>query len=73
VSQWVLALQSAWVSVSVSAVRSGELAARENSAVRLHRDCKDNIVRVRVESRVERAIPVQSRNIVARHTQNGTN
>ena len=43
-----------------------EIAARQNLAVRLHRDGIDNIVRVRVEGGVERAVRVQPGNVVAR-------
>ena len=46
-----------------------ELAAHQNLSVRLHRDRIDITVRVRVESRVERAVRVQSGNVVARHAQ----
>ena len=43
-----------------------EMAARQNLAVRLHRDRNDDTVRVRVESGVERAVQVQPGNVVAR-------
>ncbi len=45
-------------------------AADQNLAVRLHGDCIDTIVRVRVESSVERAVRVQPGNVVARHAEN---
>ena len=47
-------------------LRSVENAARQNLAVRLHRDCIDSIIRVRVEGGVERAVRVQPGNVVAR-------
>ena len=43
-----------------------ETAAHQNLAVRLQRDGVDNIVRVRVEGGVERAVRVQSGDKVAR-------
>ena len=43
-----------------------EQAADKNLAIRLHRDCKDRKIRVRVEGGVERAVRVQPRDAVAR-------
>ena len=42
----------------------------QNLAVRLHRDCIDITVRIRVKSGVERAVRVQSGNVVAWQTEN---
>src|SRR4051812_26160005 len=40
-----------------------------NPSIRLERDGTDEAVRVRVESKVERSVSVQPRNIVATYTQ----
>ena len=47
-----------------------ERTADQNLAVLLHRDRIDIIVRVRVESHVERAVRIQTRHVVAGHAQN---
>ena len=44
----------------------GETAAEQNLAVGLHRDARDKTVRTGIKARIQRAIGVQPRDVIAR-------